>query len=421
MPTADPIAHLMARASTRAGARMRAAPRRLDLRLVLLAAVLVLSPWARAVELAPNAPETYTVRQGDTLWSIAGRFLRDPWRWREVWRSNSDIANPNKIYPGDRLRLTMVGGEPRISVDRGGERQVGYSGDMRVVKLSPRVRVTPLKKEIPTIPIASVAPFLTQPYVADSDAIKNAPYVVGFPDEHIVAGLGDSIYVRSIQDTAVQRFQVLRPGEPYRDPDTNALLGYEAAFVANADLERVGDPAKLSIARVEREVAIGDRVIPASLDEPLTNFFPKPAPAGLRGRIIAVLGGVSQVGLYDVVVINKGTEDKVSIGDVFEVYRGGTKARDQVRQGGFTHNWRDESPLDKEFWYGQDSKVQGFLHDEPIPPTVHVSKPRSTYVKPFERSGILMVFRTFERVSFALVLDADRTMRIRDRIGPPQS
>ena len=394
-------------------------------RSILLVMTLLLAPWVRAVELAPGAPETYVVRPGDTLWSIAGRFLRDPWRWREVWRSNTDIANPNKIYPGDVLRLSIVNGQPRISVDRGGETTTGYSGGMRVVKLSPRVRVSSLTSEIPTIPIASVAPFLTQPYVADSDAIKSAPYVVGFPDEHIVAGLGDSFYVRRIDQATHAHFQVLRPGKAYRDPDSNELLGYEAAFVANADLERLGDPAKLQVVRSELEVAIGDRVMPASMEEPLSNFYPHPAPAGLRGRILAVLGGVSQVGRLDVVVINKGSEEKVRVGDVFEVFRGGDRARDQVRNGNYAHDWREETPLSKEFWWGSDAKFQGFLHDEPdganepLPPTVYVSKPDATYIKPYERSGVLMVFRTFERVSFALVLEADRSMRVQDRIAAP--
>lgn len=398
--------------------------RRGNRRLILLVAALLLAPCLQAAELAPGAPESYVVRPGDTLWSIAGRFLRDPWRWREVWRSNTDLPNPDRIYPGDVIRLTMVNGQPRIGVDRGGEREVGSRGGMRVVKLSPRVRVSSLEAEIPTIPIASIAPFLTQPYVAESDDIRDAPYVVGFPDEHIVAGLGDSFYVRRIDDTTNQRFQVLRPGAAYRDPDTNEILGYEAAFVANADLERVGDPAKLQVVRVEKEISIGDRVIPAARDEPLSNFYPRPAPLGLRGRIIAVLNGVSQVGRYDIVVINRGTEDRVEVGAVFEVYRGGTKERDQVRQGGFDTNWREQGPFSKELWLGSDTKIEGFLHDEPdantpLPPTVHISKPDATYIKPYERSGVLMVFRAFDRVSFALVLEANRTMRVQDRIGSP--
>ncbi len=386
-----------------------------SLPVLIFGALLTLAPLAEAVELKADAPETYVVQPGDTLWSIAGQFLEDPWRWGDVWRSNADVANPNLIYPGEVLQVTMVGGQPRIGVNRG-----GYRGGMRVVKLSPRVRVTSLKEAVPTIPIASIAPFLTQPYVAKSDDIRRAPYVVGFPDEHIVAGIGDSVYVRRIDSTSNQRFQILRPGDALEDPETNENLGFVAVFVANADLQRAGDPAKLQIASAEREVSIGDRVIPAALDEPLSNFYPRPAPAGMRGHILRVLNGVSQIGRYDVVILNKGSKDRVERGHVFEIYQGGTKERDQVRRGGDDFNWKDESPLSTEFWYGSNAKIYRWRSD-PFPPAVDIRYPRATFIKPFERSGLLMVFRTFDRVSFALVLEAVRPMHIEDRVAAPPS
>lgn len=380
---------------------------------LLAAALAIITSGAQAVALKADAPDTYVVQPGDTLWSIAGRFLEDPWRWREVWRGN-DLANPNRIYPGDVLRLSLRDGQPIIGLDDGGR------GGGRVVKLSPKVRASALQEPVPTIPIASVAPFLTLPFVADTDQVRRAPYVVGFPDERIVAGVGDSIYVRRIDETRNQRFQILRPGDSLRDPDTNETLGHLAVFVASAELQRVGDPAKLRIRRSEREVAIGDRVIPADLEEPLTNFFPRPGPTGLRGRILAVLNGVSQIGQFDVVVLNKGTKDGVARGDVFEVYQGGTKARDQVLAGESSFNWRDESPLSTEFWYGPNAKIFRWRSD-PFPPAVEVRYPRASYVEPYERSGVLMVFRTFDRVSFGLILEATRAMRVEDRIAAPRS
>lgn len=391
--------------------------------ILLLTALALIAPGARAVALKADAPDTYVVQPGDTLWSIAGRFLEDPWRWREVWRGN-DVSNPNLIFPGDVLRVSTRDGQPSIGVDEGGERAQGSHGGsrggIRVVKLSPRVRVSALKEPVPTIPIASVAPFLTQPYVADTDDVRRAPYVVGFPEERIVAGVGDSVYVRRIDDDKNQRFQILRPGDTLRDPETNETLGHLAVFVANAELQRPGDPAKLRILRSEREASIGDRVIPAALAEPLSNFFPRPAPTGTRGRILSVLNGVSQIGQFDVVVLNKGTKDRIERGSVFEVYQGGGKERDQVLAGGSDFNWRDESPLSTEFWYGPNAKIFRWRSD-PFPPAVEVRYPRATYVKPYERSGVLMVFRTFERVSFALVLEATRPMRTDDRIAAPRS
>jgi hypothetical protein len=389
----------------------------------VLALLVCAGAWA--VELRDDAPETYVVQPGDTLWSIAGRYLHDPWRWREVWRGN-DVGNPNLIFPGDVLRLTLVDGRPSIGVDNGGESDLGYEGGLRVVKLTPRVRVSSLTEAVPTIPVASIGPFLTQPYVADSDDVRRAPYVVGFPDEHIVAGIGDSIYVRRIDSNAQRSFQILRPGDELRDPDTNETLGYEAVFVANAELERAGDPAKLRVVRAEREVSIADRVIPASVEEPLSNFYPKPGPRGMRARLLGVLNGVSQIGRYDVVILNRGGRDGVERGDVFEVFRGGSTERDQVRRGGFDYNWREESPLSRDFWLGSDAEIRGFRVDEPnanepFPPTAELRYPRATYVKPYERSGVVMVFRTFDRVSFGLVLEARRAMSIDDRLAAPPS
>lgn len=387
--------------------------------VLLFTALAILASGIQAATLKADAPDVYVVQPGDTLWSIAGRFLEDPWRWREVWRGN-DLGNPDRIYPGDVLRLSVRDGQPSIEVDDGAAPAVSGRGGARVVKLSPRVRVSALKEPVPTIPIASVAPFLTQPYVADTDDVRRAPYVVGFPDERIVAGVGDGIYVRRIDDTRHQRFQVLRPGDSLQDPDTNETLGHLAVFVASAELQRVGDPAKLRILRSEREVSIGDRVIPAALEEPLSNFFPRPAPAGMRGRILSVLNGVSQIGQYDVVVVNKGSRDGVERGSVFEVYQGGGKERDQVLASGSDFNWRDESPLSTDFWYGANAKIFRWRSD-PFPPAVDVRYPRASFVKPYERSGALLVFRAFDRVSFALVMEATRPMRVEDRIAGPRS
>lgn len=402
---------------------MCATIRRFAAASLALSASLLLVSIASAVELAPNAPSTYIVRSGDTLWDIAGRFLRDPWRWSEVWQANPGLDDPDLIYPGDVLQLSMVGGEPRIRAARGGGRT---AEGMRVVRLSPRVRSSSLTAAVPTIPVSKIAPFLTQPYVADSDDIERASYVVGFPEEHIIAGLNDSIYVRQIRSSANTNFQILRPGDELRDPDTNELLGYEAVFIANAALERTGDPAKLRIVRNAREVSIGDRVIPSSVETPLENFFPRPAPEGTRGRVLSVLNGVSQIGPYDVVVINRGARDGIDPGHVFAVFVGGSEERDQVKQGGFMTNWREVGPLTKEFWLGQDYDRKGWRRDEPSPNEplpIHADyrKGQSSYYKPFEHAGLMMVFRTFDRVSFALILKASRFINVGDWVSPPVS
>jgi hypothetical protein len=368
--------------------------------------------------LRADHPETYVVQPGDTLWGIAGRFLHEPWRWPDVWQANPDVANPNRIYPGDTLVVDYSGGSPRI-------RRASAGGGMRTVKLSPRVRVTDLDREIPTIPLNTVAPFLSRPVVTEAREIDRAPYVVGFPEEQILGGLGDTFFVRSILSADNDRWEVLRPGPEYRDPDTNELLGFEASSVATARLERLGDPATLVITRSQKEVEIGDRVRPARDEEPIRSFFPVPAAAGMRGKIVAVLNGVSQIGQFDVVVLNRGARNGVEVGHVFEVYRGGELRRDPVQARRSGWNWRNQSPADTSFWYG-DWELDGWVRDRPdpnapLPPHRRASRAADKYIVPDSRSGVVMVFRVFPKVSFALVMYANKAMHVGETVSAPRA
>jgi hypothetical protein len=355
------------------------------------------------------------VQPGDNLWDIAGRFLQNPWDWPQVWEANPGVANPNRIYPGDTLRLSISGGRARV-------RSVG---GQRVVKLSPRVRVEELEAPVPTIPIGVIAPFLSQPYVAQNDDIERAPYVVSFPDERLTGGVGDSIYARRLHDRDAVTYEIVRPGQPYEDPDTGEVLGYEAAAVATAELQRSGDPAKLRIIQSKTEVLIGDRLVPAADESVLSNFYPQPAAPGTRARIIAVLNGVSQIGQYNIVVLNRGAREGIEEGQVFLGYRGGNERQDQVLASTNHWNWRSESPLSTEFWYG-NHRVVGMLEGKPdpnapLPPHADARPPNTTYVTPFEEAGTLMVFRVFDRVSFALVMRATRAMHVLDTVAAPHS
>lgn len=386
--------------------------------LVLLS-LISLSAWpgllTAQVALQHDAPDVYTVRAGDTLWGISGRFLRDPWRWPEVWEGNPEVSDPNRIFPGERLVLdTSDASAPRVRAAASG---------MRVVKLSPRVRVSELDAAIPTIPIGTVAPFLSRPWVTDSRELDDAPYVVGFPREHILAGTGDRIFVRRIMAASNTGFEILRPGEALRDSVTNELLGYEAIYVAEAELERTGDPATLLVTSSTMQVQMGDRVRPSRDETAIRSFLPRPAPAGLEGHIISVMDGVSQIGQFDVVVLDRGSRDGVEVGQVFGVYRGGTEARDQVISGRNEWNWRNETPLDSSFWLGE-WRMTGWERDRPDPNAplpLHRKAERlsETYIVPDSRAGILMVFRVFPRVSFALVMRANQAMHVGEMIATP--
>ena len=335
---------------------------------LLLGLILILGiTTAESVVVNPNHPDRYTVVRGDTLWDISGRFLRDPWRWPDVWHVNPQIANPHLIYPGDVITMTYVDGQPRLGLERGS-----------LVKLSPRMHSTPYDGAIPVIPIDAIHPFLSRPFVVDKNSLDNAPYVVAFDDDHILGSTDVKAYVRTIDTEDNISFDVVRPGEVYKDADTGEILGYEAVFVGSGELQRTGDPATLMLTSMELETFIGDRVLPVAAEKPLQAFYPKAPDGDVHGSIISVLGGVSQIGQYNVVVLDRGTVDGLAPGDVLTVDHRGETVRDVVSKR-----------------YG--SKVT--LPDEP--------------------AGTLMVFRTFPRVSFGLVMKAYRTIHIMDRVHNP--
>jgi hypothetical protein len=330
--------------------------------LVLSCTALAANP----VALNPSHPERYTVVKGDTLWDISAMFLRDPWLWPEIWYVNPQVENPHLIYPGDELVLTYLDGRPVLRVNRKD-------------KLSPRIRATPLDQAIPTIPIDAIEPFLTRPYVVDEHELDSAPYIVHFLDDHIVGGGGISYYARSILDDDYKHYAIVRPGKPYKDPDTNEILGYEAQYIGASELRRTGDPAKLFINSSEMEAIIGDRLIHTEEEEPLIDFQPKIPDEDIEGRIISVLNGVSQIGQYNVVVLNKGADAGLEPGHVLEILQGGNEVRDVIKGRG------------------------------------------ETVTLPLEKAGLLMVFRTFEKVSFALVMDATKPLHVLDWVRPPET
>jgi hypothetical protein len=294
---------------------------------------------------------------------------------------------------------------------------------MRVVKLSPRIRVEELDAAVPSVPIGTLAPFLSRPWIADSRVLDQAPYVVGFPRERLLAGTGDRIFVRRILEGKGERYEVLRPGAALRDPDNGELLGYEADFVAEARLERTGDPATLLVTEAAMPIQTGDRVQPVRDEAGVRSFLPHPPPPGLEGHLIAVLGGVSQIGQYAVVVLDRGARDGVEAGQVFGVYRGGSEVRDQVKRNRNDWNWRNEGPFDSAFWLG-DWDLTGWVRDQPdanAPLPLHRRAERlsDTYIVPDARAGLVMVFRVFSRVSFALVMHADQAMHVGERVAHP--
>lgn len=335
---------------------------------VALAGMLGIA-WAADDFVRSDHPARYTVQKGDTLWDISAMFLRDPWRWSDIWYVNPQVENPHLIYPGDVLELTYVDGKLQLRVVEQGP---------RTVKLSPRVRATPWDGTIPTVPIDAIGPFLSRPYVVGEGELDTAPYVVDFADEHILGGAGLRAYVRSIDAPDPQKFDLVRPGGPYKDAETGEILGYQAEYVGSGLLKRTGDPATVFITDTEQEVVIGDRLLPVTEERALQDFYPRAPASEVRGAIIDVINGVSQIGQYNVVVVDRGARDGLVPGVVLRVDQRGETIRDTV------------------------------------------AKDRRTRVTlPDESAGLIMVFRTFDRVSFALVMEAERPMHVLDKVRNP--
>lgn len=338
-----------------------------------LAFLLSGAALADSVTLRPGHPDRYVVVKGDTLWGISARFLRDPWLWPEVWSVNPQIRNPHLIYPGDVITLAYVNGKPQLRL----RRTAGTRGGMKTVVLKPSVHREPLPQAIPTIPLDAVRPFLTRSGVVSRGELADAPYVVDIAGEHLAGADGNRIYVRRL-DSTHHRFAVVREGDAFRNPHTGKILGYAAIHLADADLVRSGHPATLRLSHVNQEVLIGDRLIPLPASRFPVNFFPHAPKHPVDGQIISVFHGVSEIGQNQVVVLDVGKKQGIRAGDVLAVYRAGRRIRDTVEGG--------------------------------IGGTVRL---------PAERSGIVMVFRPFQRVSYALVMSATRAIHLDDSVRNP--
>ena len=340
------------------------------------------SAAVRGPVLSPNAPESYTVKRGDTLWGIAKVFLRDPWYWPEIWQVNPQIQNPHLIYPGDTLRLVYIQGQPRVVLQRGGNAQV-----------EPRVRSEPYEAAITTIPYGTVAAFMSKPFVLSSEEINAAPYVLATRDNHVVMSEGNTLYARGFAQPADvgSHYNIVRIGDELRDPDDNKLVGYNGIFAAAGRVTRSGDPATLLLTESRRETVAGDKLFPGTVEVPL-DFSPSAPRTKISGRIMAVNDGVTHdgttdIGQYAVVVINRGARDGLAPGNVLAVYGIGETVSDNAR-------------------HGFESGMQNFFHGHKVR-------------LPDERTGTFMVFKTFARISYGLIMEAKDVIHVLDRVENP--
>jgi hypothetical protein len=328
----------------------------------------------------PNAPKSYTVKRGDTLWGIASTFLRDPWLWPEVWYINPQVANPHLIYPGDTLALAYGrDGKPIIRLEQGG-----------AARLDPRLRSSPLDGAIPTIPYSAISAFLSRPSVLTKEQIREAPHIVAFRDDHVVAGTGHEVYIADLQAAPNSRFSVVHVGDPLRDPDDNNVVGYEGIYTATALVSKPGSPAKALLIDTSRETVQGDKVLAADLDVPL-NFMLRAPRNDVHGRIISVMDGTQAIGQYQIVVINRGKRHGIDAGHVLAVDQAGKVVRDVYgKQSGFTRALGGVGTS-----FAQKVKL------------------------PDERAGTLLIFKSFDRISYGLIIGAANVIHVQDVVHNP--
>lgn len=355
-------------------------------------ALTALSALANAAELRADHPDSYIVQKGDTLWDISARFLTKPWLWPEIWQANPQVQNPHLIYPGDQLSLVYIDGKPRLVLGK----RVG--GNM---KLSPEARVISQGDAVTSLPLDVIQPFLVGARVVSEDEYIHAPYVVGTDGDRLMTGAGDKAYVRGITDTSKKGLAFFRKGDAYIDPDTKELLGYEALHLGIGQLAREGDPATVVVTKSIQEILLGDRALPADEQQLRPVYLPHAAKAGFSGRIISVYGGVTQIGRYNVVVLNKGERDGVEVGQVMTVMHKGATVQDPYAKEHNAGKQEEQNMLQRlGTYFSGDAKESVTLPDEP--------------------AGSLMVFRTFDKVSLALVMEATRPIHVLDGVKTPE-
>jgi LysM repeat protein len=355
-------------------------------------------------DLKSDAPDSYTVQKGDTLWGIAGKFLKNPWQWPEIWNMNKDrIKDPHWIYPGDVIRLDKSGASPSLSLASGGTAEEAAAN---VVKLDPRVRVEPLRTAIPSIPGSAIGPFLTQPLVVEAGGLDNAPSIVANDEGRVIVGSGDITYADRIVSTEVVNWQVFRQGAALNDPQSGELLGYEAKYIGDARVKRFGPLTTLEITKAREEINRGDRLMPAR-EMSMPSYVPHAPDKPISGVIMSVDGGVSELGQFQIVTINRGSRDGIEVGHVLASFRTGTPVSGRV--AGDPFDWSRPSS-----WFTWNTTQKAAA--DPAP---DAAPPAGAMVVPDERNGLLFVFRVFEKMSYAMVMKATRPIYIGDKVQTP--
>ncbi|MDT3671576.1 MAG: LysM domain-containing protein [Aromatoleum sp.] len=336
--------------------------------LFTIAALLAGPAGAAPAALAEDAPDSYTVVRGDTLWDISGRFLKEPWRWPEVWRLNRDeIRNPHLIYPGQVILLDRSG--PYLSIGR-------RVGAPLYEKRFPQAYSEPIDGALPSIPMQAIEPFLSRSLVVDEGDLKQAGTVIATDASRVFTGAGDTIFAKDVQGRN-EVWEVFRPAKPLVDPLSGEVLGYEAAFLGQARMTEPGRPATLKLLSAVEEIGVGDRLIASERPE-IFSFVPHAPEGPIAGRLIGIHQGLSETGRLNVVTLNVGSNAGIERGHVLALHRNRGNVVYKDEAGG-----------------------------------------KETFELPQQRYGVAFVFRVFDRVAYALVMESDGPVTVGDTVRQP--
>jgi hypothetical protein len=343
---------------------------------------------AQVINLKKDHPERHVVVKGDTLWGISAKFLNDPWLWPKVWQLNRDqIKNPHLIYPGDVVMLDNSGSSPQLRLLR------------ETVTLQPGAVEEALDRvAITTIPLSVIAPFLSQPLIIDKDQLADSPRIIAGQDDRVVLSPGTRVYINKIEDGDAINWFVYRPGGNLIDPDSKELLGVEAQYLGDAKIVKYGEPASADITKAKEEIFTKDRLVAAD-DQVITNFVPHAPDKLISGRILNIYGGVAVAGPENIVAISRGAADGIEIGHVLAINRFGRIIKDPEPA-------KVKTEAKSKLAAADQSKTA-------------IALPAGMVKLPDERVGLLMVFRVFERVSYALIMQASQPINKLDSVQTP--
>lgn len=332
--------------------------------LLLTYSSLVLAQPSQAPELADGAPDRYVVVPGDTLWGISARFLKQPFRWPEIWGLNQEqVKNPQRIYPGQVILLVRGDKQPQLQIE----------GAVGTLKVEPQIYSQNNQREIPSIPQQAIEPFLSEPLITEAAQLDSAPRIIATQEDRVNLGKGDLAYVAGIHDKSLL-WKIYRPGNALIDPVSKEVLGHEASYLGSARVVRSGDPATVEIIASRQEIGRGDLLFPATQPD-IISYVPHAPAKAINGRIVSVYGGVGEGGRYSIVTLSRGQRDGLEIGNVLSLSRAGAEVVDRSKG--------------------------------------------KTYRLPDEAYGLLFVFRVFDRLSYALVMNVTRPVEIGDSVTNP--